>query len=309
MTVAYGRDLPTSFQAALKSVREVLSSNHELVRKDLVDAEAEQIVLAAFRLATGQPLSRVELFTRIQDRYPDAAGARALEMAGGRAAGKPLQHLIGTQAFLDHEYVVNRSVLVPRPETEFLVIEAIERLKSMQPKLGLEIGVGSGVISIELLSAFPSLQMIASEASPDAAKVAEQNAVAILGEPGARRLRIVSAAADETVEPLSRALDSGRADFLITNPPYLDRADEIDVEVLQHEPEMALFPRTSDPLYFYRSIAQKGPQQLHPGGLVFAELAHERATETLNLFEFPLWDAKILKDLTGRGRVLVAQLK
>ena len=247
--MVFSRELPHSFADALRVCREILSADQELVRKNLIDTEAEQLVIGAHRLATGEFLSRAQFLTRIQDRLPETSAERLLILAGMRAEGVPLQHILGWQAFLEHEYKVNSSTLIPRPETEVLVMETIQSLSF--PKRGFEIGIGTGVISIELLSRFHELQMVASEISEDARQLAEANARNILGSMD--RLAILKPADGSDV----LGVFTGTADFIVSNPPYLDAAssDETETEVLAHEPKSALFPEGGDPLHFYKQIA------------------------------------------------------
>lgn len=108
-----------------------------------------------------------------------------IQNSTARAHGKLLQHLTGVQVFLDHEYEVGPEVLVPRPETEVLVRAAMDQLK--EPQFGLELGIGSGVISIELLSHFESLTILASELSAEARDLALRNRNRILASPSSSR--------------------------------------------------------------------------------------------------------------------------
>jgi len=310
------RELPHSFWEALRIAKNILSSNAELVAQNRVDPEAEQLVLAAYRTSTGEQLSRIEFFSRIQDRFPESAAERLLILAGSRAEGRPLQHLTGFQVFLDHEYEVGPEVLIPRPETEVLLIAAVAELASKQitPKLGLEIGLGSGILSIELLARYPELFMVATEYSQTAYDRAQKNAEKILGTglSGVQRLSAVRVEDSLQVwEPFQKILPSAetRADFLISNPPYLTQGDSIDEDVLKFEPHEALFSPTQDPLFFYRAIADKAGAFIKEEGYVFAEMPHERASEIVALFPTPLWNVEILPDLNQRDRVLIARLK
>lgn len=306
---AFSRDLPTGFDEALRLAQAILSRNLELVERGSLLSEAEQIVVAAYRRATGKSLSRVELYTRLADRLPEAAGEQVIVLASGRAEGKLLQHLTGTQFFYEHEYDVGPDVLVPRPETEVLVARALAHLgKGRSPQLGLEIGLGSGCISIELLASVPELRMVSSELSIAASTKARENANRIL-QGGAGRLEIIRAETALSVwEPFSRVLGDRRADFLVSNPPYLVDASEADVEVLAHEPREALFSPEQDPVYFYRMIALRAEEFVKPGGRAWLELAHERASVVLELFKDRGWQASLIEDLTGRPRVLEATL-
>lgn len=310
--MAFSREWPQSFADAMRLAEALLSADHELARKGLARPEAEQIVTAAYRLATGKRLGRAELYSRMRDRFPEAAGREVIIMSRARAEGKPLQHLLGHQAFLDHEYEVGPDVLVPRPETEGLVAYAIEELRGelgSGPAVGLEIGVGSGVISIELLSAFPSLRMVASELSERARARAARNAAKILGEgpAGSSRLKIVPSNGPAVVwGAFSEITDARGARFLISNPPYLSRTESIDRDVLAHEPHEALFAEGEDPLYFYRQIAAQAQSFLSPGGSLFLEIPPEK--EVRSIFEALCVNIRVLNDLNGRERILHAKL-
>lgn len=306
--MAFGREFPHSFEGAYKTAKNILSSSATLMKRGTVDAEAEQIVAAAFRAVSGKLLTRMELFARMGDAFPSEAGEKVLKMAMGRAEGKLLQHLTGFQVFLDHEYEVGPEVLVPRPETEVLVVAAADELETQgdRPAVGIEIGVGSGIISIELLSLFEGLRMTGSELTIEARDCAHRNARRILGS--SERLQIVMAPEPREVWAQFKGIVvPGTADFVISNPPYLHADAEVDPEVLEHEPWTALFAPKDDPLYFYRELARGAKDFVKPGGRVFAEVAHERAESTLNLFEEHAWSCRLEEDLAGRKRVLIGR--
>ena len=317
--MALARELPKTLGEALSAAKQFLARSPALVRRGSVDAEAELIVAAAYRQAGLGELRRIDLYSRLGEPIGDRVGGRVLSMASSRAGGKILQHLTGTQFFLEHEYEVSPAVLVPRPETEILAAVALEHLGAAPPSRGLEVGLGSGILSIELLARLPRLEMLASEWSDAAAAVAESNARRILGAGGAggegasRLRRVKPATALEVLEPLVAALGGERADFLISNPPYVVKEggdEELDAEVRDQEPHEALFAPPEDALHFYREIALKADRALKPGAPVFLELPSERAFVILTLFERPGWrEPKLLKDLNGRDRVLVAILK
>lgn len=202
---------------------------------------------------------------------------------------------------------------MPRPETEVLVDRAIQMLrkKGSKPTLGLEIGLGSGIISTELLAEFPTLTMWASELSTRAIEVARNNCVAILGEGDANRLRILPVGESQLVcEPFLVELsdpskDGLRADFLISNPPYLIESDEIEEDVKRQEPAEALFSPRLDDVYFYRKIALHFKELLRDDGFVLLELPSERAGVIRELFQQFEWKIEVVQDLNGRDRILV----
>lgn len=299
-----------TFDQVLRQVVEVLESSAEIRRRRVAWAEAEQIVAGAMLSAAESRLARVDLYGKGREPVPPAVAEKALGMAEARAGGRLLQHLTGVQAFLEHEYRVTPSVLVPRPETELLVTMILERLRGdpSPPRLGLEVGLGSGVISVELLARLPELRMVASEVSRGAMDVARDNAVSILGEEGASRLRVIRPqGALDVLDPFPEAIDLP-ADFLASNPPYLSPADEIDFDVRQHEPGEALFPAGgADSLHFFREIAKGAEALLRPGGHVFLEIPHQRAAAIREEFEANGWRIAIYPDLNGRERALAAR--
>ncbi|HLD77862.1 MAG TPA: hypothetical protein VJB16_02425, partial [archaeon] len=221
---------------ALRRTREILSASPAIAARGTADAEAERIVAHVLARGGSEP-RRLELFSGSTRKIAEESAERSFTLARARAGGRPLQHLTGTQVFLDHEYQVGPEVLVPRPETELLVMCAIEFLSSRGEisAQGLEIGLGSGAISIELLARFPALRMIASELEAGARAIAALNARRILGEGtgGAGRLQILEAGSPQAVcAPLSAALGGSRAAFLVSNPPYLSPSDPMDRDVI-----------------------------------------------------------------------------
>lgn len=221
-----------------------------------------------------------------------------------RESGEILAYLTGKRVFLDHEYQVGKGVLVPRPETEVLV-RAVGEYITPQMRLGAEIGLGSGAISIELLSKFPSISMVGTEISKVALDYANKNAVAILGS--TRRIKFVAHDSVRAVMgPLRFALQRGKVDFIVSNPPYLASQDEIAQDVLEQEPKEALFAFDENPDYFYREIANEALEILKPHGFLAFEIPHERADQISTLFIEKGFKTLIQNDLTGRARVLLA---
>lgn len=307
--------LPATFEEAIKMAQIILGTSPALAERGTVETEAEQLVIGAFRKSSGRgrTFGRNDLYVRVMDSFPKEAGELLVVMANRRAHGEPLQYLLGYQYFLNHEYEVTPAVLIPRPETEILVYEVTQTLKRQfeQPKLGIEIGVGSGCISLELLKLFPSLSMIGTELSADAAVVARRNAEKILGASHADRFDVrLADDARDVYEPLEGApwLRGGRADFIVSNPPYLADASEVDADVLNHEPRAALFAPEGDPLYFYRKILEGAEAFLIPSGYVFFECPHERIDRVGALFG-PDWKVDGFRDLNDRPRVLRAEWK
>ena len=308
-----------SLGQALVRAKEILQTSPALVDQGRVETEAELLACYALQTSTDKPVTRLDFYSKINNTFPDPALSCLLKWSELRAQGHLLQHLTGFQTFLDHEYEVGPQVLIPRTETELLFSKALEVFKAgnLIPQLGFEIGLGSGILSIELLSHFQSLKMMASEISEEARIIALKNASRILDQSQARLTVLRAQDSSEVWQPFDRVLqqspDRVRADFLITNPPYLSCDDPIDQDVLDHEPRLALFPfgdSKSDSLFFYRAIAEQAHEYLTEQGVIFAEIPHQRSMELKNEFESSgFWSVEIFQDLNKRDRVLVATRK
>jgi release factor glutamine methyltransferase len=307
-----------SYRDILEAVKKTLIEAGILGMGHALDAEAEGLVLGVVRRETGKNLSRLELYVSVFEASVEATlTEKIMSAAQQRAQGVPLQYIVGHQTFLDHEYQVGSGVLIPRPETECLCMTIIEHLKkasdvkgTQEGWIGLEIGLGSGVLSIELLLHFPQLKMVATELEPQAKHYAQMNVQRLLeGASNQKRLEILDVdSALEVFQPVRRwqSQSKQKFDFLVSNPPYLLRdANEVEAQVVAHEPHSALF--SEDPLYFYRKMAQESDEFLTERGFVFLEVPHERAETIYELFSKAGWYCTVQKDLTGRDRVFIAQ--
>lgn len=182
--------------------------------------------------------------------------------------GEPLQHVLGYADFCGNHFGVNASVLIPRPETEWLVDEG-ERLMSSAsnaapsaPKRILDIGTGSGCIAISLKLRLGEAYVEAWDISEEALRTAESNAKALKAEVAFCKRDALRA--EESVAPW---------DLIVSNPPYIcdsERAN-MDDNVLLHEPHTALFVPDDDPLRFYRAIARYALRSLSNGGSLLFE--------------------------------------
>lgn len=293
----------------------LLNQSSRIAERKSARAEAEQIVLAALERERQKELKRSDLISASNETPSEETAMMIFALALERKRGMPLQYAVGFQHFLDHRYAIRPGVLIPRPETEILVTEAIARLKQeglgskeSAPSRGLELGIGSGIITIELLSAFSALQMTASDVSTVALTQARENAEAILGKPEVKKRFSLKKSPGRKEFLTPEILGLPAFDFLISNPPYLAEVSEVSEDVLETEPAEALFSPTEDPLYCYKEISEKAPQILRPRSFVFLEIAHERAESTLALFSKPHWvEAELVNDLNARPRVLIAR--
>ena len=222
-----------------------------------------------------------------------------------REAGEPVQYVTGRAAFRDLDLAVDRRVLVPRPETEGLVeavleVLAAERSRWEHPRV-LDLGTGSGAIALAIAQEAPHAQVAAVDASEDALAVARANAIAC-----ALADRVTFSHGDW----FGGVADDERFEVVVSNPPYIAEsdADSLPADVRDWEPHGALFSGP-DGLDAPREIVDTAPRHLVAGGLLALELSESHAHEVAAWLEGAHdWrDVRVLDDLSGRPRVLLAR--
>jgi len=244
---------------------------------------------------------RIQLYVQYDRPLSDEERARLRELVKRRAAKEPVAYLVGKREFFGLEFRVTPDVLIPRPDTETLVMALLDHLRDSTAAEIVELGVGSGAISVAAAVQQSGLSIHAVDISPAALKIARENA-----ERHEVASRITFYEGD-LLAPLSHDL---RVDAVISNPPYVQTAelDRLDLDVKDHEPRLAL-DGGADGLEFARRIASDASDFLKPGGLLLMELgpdnignAQEYLT-TLNKYQ----QIQILKDTAGHERVLSAR--
>ena len=251
--------------------------------------------------ATG--FSRIEVYMNY-DRPLDAGELSILrEGVKRRGAGEPLQYVTGEMPFRHIVLKCAPGVLIPRPETEILVDCVLEYIdKQDGPQHVLEIGTGTGCISLSIAGERPGTTVVATDISPDAIALATRNREALGCEDV---VEIVHTDIAEGVE----GADEAAFDVLVSNPPYIPSAivDTLPREVGSFEPRLAL-DGGQDGLNVFRRIVQTAKGALREGGLMAFEL-HEDclqlAAQDQQVNEH-FQDIRIVKDLTGRDRILLA---
>ena len=228
-------------------------------------------------------------------------------MLGRRAAGEPLQYVLGAWAFRTLDLFVDPRVLIPRPETEIVAGCALDELQRRADELGpmllaADLGCGSGAIGLSLVAERVDVEVVCTDVSPDALAVASAN-LAGLGRP-ARRVRLAEGSWYEALADELR----GRLDVIVSNPPYIaEGSDSLPREIADHEPPVALYSGRTG-LDATSTILAGAPEWLAPGGAVVLELADGTAGRVRELAQSAgLADVAVHPDLTGADRVLVAR--
>lgn len=225
--------------------------------------------------------------------------AAYLAMARERAAGRPLQYILGEWPFLDFTLEVGEGVLVPREETELLVHTAAEMLKDGKSPRIIDLCSGSGAVALGLASLLPGAQVTAAEKYDGALSYLWRN-IRQVGYPGVTAVKMDILDADGVREY------SG-FDCIVSNPPYV-RGGEIEslqTEV-RREPREAL-DGGEDGLVFYRAIAEIWLPKLKPGGAAAVEIGEGQAADVKKLFETALCDIKVFQDFNGIERVVAGR--
>jgi release factor glutamine methyltransferase len=201
---------------------------------------------------------------------------------------EPVQYVLGEAEFCGLTFEVGPGVLIPRPETEELVAWAVESLKAKtdgQFNIA-DIGTGSGCIAFALKHALPQAQVNAIDISTDALEIAKHNAERLhLDVKFHQADALTNSAADVLRMFQTKGRKQGFYDLIVSNPPYIcnSEAAEMNKNVLEHEPDSALFVPDTDPLLFYREIARWAKQILKPGGLLMFEINRNYGEETVQL--------------------------
>ncbi len=215
--------------------------------------------------------------------------------------GKPIQYILGKAWFMGNELMVNEHVLIPRPETEELVEWIISYASIMNKPLSiLDIGTGSGCIPIALKLALPNCTLTGLDISKDALAVAEINANNLKATVEWIEQDILNTAALDT-----------SYDIIVSNPPYIPLREKKDmqVQVLNFEPSIALFVSNEDPLIYYKAIAKIGKQNLSKNGQLFFEIHYDKGKAILALLDELNYHAELRQDSFGKNRMIRASLK
>ncbi|MCF8289921.1 MAG: peptide chain release factor N(5)-glutamine methyltransferase [Chitinophagaceae bacterium] len=216
-------------------------------------------------------------------------------------AGRPIQYITGKAWFMGEAYAVNDQVLIPRPETEELVEWIIEyaAIKGNALRI-LDIGTGSGCIAIALKKALPEATVSAIDISSGALKIAATNAAALKADIEFTCLDI-----------LNTAFLPGQYDVIVSNPPYIPMQEmkNMELQVTDHEPNIALFVPDEDPLVFYKAIARLAKLHLSANGQLFFEIHYDQGDAMIALLDEMHFHAELRTDLFGKDRMVRASLK
>lgn len=270
------------------TIRETLRSAAE--RLELRHVSNARLT-AELLLAHALSVSREYLYAHDDRGLSEDEAQRLEDLLYDRIGGVPLQYIVGRQEFYGRYFHVNPAVLIPRPETEYIV----EAVLGKQGTSILDVGTGSGCIAVTLALEIPGARVFATDISEEAVRVAKQNAASV----GARVDFICMDVMDAV---------QAKFDFIVSNPPYVRRNElsYLQREVREHEPHVALFS-PEDELAIYRRLVAGAESMLNAGGYLMMEIGLGMEEEVLGLFGSNWEKLPTKTDLQGIPRTVIAE--
>jgi release factor glutamine methyltransferase len=273
-------------------MRETISKMREVLRPIYGEREAEAIIREVFRYEKGWDLT--DMVIHGADTLSDFIKSDIDKVLARLAKHEPIQYITGKGYFYGLELAVEPGVLIPRPETEELVEAIVKEHGERSDLRVLDACCGSGCIAVALSRNLRFPLVTALDLSETAVRVTTANAKALHCHIDVVRANVFAWNAD-----------ADTLDILVSNPPYIDESERAAMErnVLDYEPEMALFVPDADPLRFYRRLARMGRSALTTGGKIYFEInpRHKDAMETL-LRQEGYSEVESWRDLSGKYR-------
>lgn len=277
-----------------------LKQQFELDLQSLYDRQ-EASGLFFIALANAEGSSRIQFLEKQQQEVDSQTELQLFSVLKNLKNNKPIQYIIGETLFYNLVFKVDEAVLIPRDETEELVDLIIKATKNSmaRPKSILDVGTGSGCIAIALKKNLPWVQASAMDISASALAVAKENAK-ING------VEIEFFEADALTWSTEQKFD-----IIVSNPPYIMESEQetMHSNVLAFEPHTALFVSNTDPLIFYRAIADLALKALNPGGQLYFEINEQLGSDMFKLMKDKGFkEIKLIKDLQQKDRILSCQV-
>ena len=276
-------------------LRDLISTGTETISQAFPEREAREMVLMFLQHSIG-----VTRHTHILEPSFEVSDDAAVEAIGAferMAVGEPIQYIIGKAYFYDREFMVTPDVLIPRPETELLVREALNwACRSGRKSMRIaDLCTGSGCIAWSMALELPGSEVIAVDISDGALAVASGQKFESVAAPKFIKADVLASPPDGL----------GCYDMILSNPPYVMESEKalMRKNVLDHEPWLALFVSDDDPLVFYRAVASWAKQLLKPDGIGIVEINEALGPETAAVFsQAGFTDTSVICDLSDRPR-------
>lgn len=246
-------------------------------------------------------VSRSKFYTMMQDPISEITLERFNAAIHDHAkAGTPVQHLMGYEMFYGRKFIVDKNVLIPRPETEELVQHVIQTVGE-KPITIVDVGTGSGVIAITIALELKHVTVYATDISRAALSVAGHNAEQLKANITFLEGDFLQPFIDENI----------KADVIVSNPPYIARAEEafLSDTVRNFDPELALFADENG-LAAYSKIIEQSQQATRPNSIMAFEIGYTQGEAVTSLLKsaFPASEVKTIQDINKKDRIVTAKL-
>ena len=254
---------------------------------------------AFWLLEAGLGVSRLRVYADPHGKVGPTDWARTESLFRRRALREPLQYIVGTQAFRGRDFLVNSSVLIPRPETELIIEEVLASRFSTVDCHMVDMGTGSGCLAVSLALDCPGATVSATDCSAPALQVAGENAQR---HGVADRIRFFQG---ECLAPLSGGAFAGKVSVIVSNPPYIpsEQCDRLPPDVRAFEPLPALDGGPNG-LAFYDRLLAESPSLLHPGGILVMEMGMHQSEDVRRKVGEAFIVKTIRRDQAGIDRVI-----
>ncbi len=247
-------------------------------------------------------ISRIDRIVKNDYRVSESEMVLVVNSVNKILQNTPIQYVVNKAYFYDLQFYVDSSVLIPRPETEEIVRWVLESVDFEKKIKILDIGTGSGCIAVSLAKNLPNSEITAVDISEKAISIAEKNSK--INNVDIRFFK-------GNVLDLPTIPDE-KFDIIVSNPPYVRmfEKDFMSANVLDYEPEIALFVPDENSLIFYKQIAEYAHSHLNEKGLLFFEMNENLSNETKDIMEsFCFMDIQIKEDFRGKKRMIKGEKK
>lgn len=256
-------------------------------------------------LAHATGCKRIDLYAAFNEEPSEEVKAAFREMVKRRAEGSPVAYLVGFKEFYSSDFEVNPDVLIPRPETEHLIVEALDRAKEIQTATGnselviADVGTGSGAIAVTVAKHVPGARVIASDVSPAAIAVAQRNAER---NEVADRIEFLES-------NLLESFPDQQFDLILSNPPYVSDAEynELEKTVRDFEPKLALVGGAKGS-EIISLLLKQAESRLKPSGFFIGEFSPMLAQQIDQFVTEPWETVRIVKDLSQHARAFTIRV-
>lgn len=254
---------------------------------------------AEYLIASVLDIKRLDLYLNYEKPLGIKEREEIKELLIKRGKNKmPLQYILGYEEFYGYKFEVNENVLIPRPETELLVEQCLEKIKEIKEPKVLDIGTGSGAIAISIAKQRSDAKVLAVDIQANALEIAKKNKM----KNNAENVKFIKSDMFENI-------NYSQFDLIVSNPPYIkeEEYNELMPEVKKYEPKSALLAEKNG-LYFYINITKKAKNHLKKGGVLAFEIGYNQGKEVKEILQENGYEKiRLIKDYSKNDRIIIGE--